>query len=61
MNDEHSTDDVLSLNPTLFDIDLDDLEVEQLERRLEMAAAVSEAGAGACSEFTCTVYGPPPP
>ena len=56
--------DVQCLNENILRIDLDDLEVEVLDQRLELALATLfgdggvEAGEAPCGQFTCTGYMP---
>lgn len=63
------TRDIESLNETILAIDLDDLEVEALDQRIELSLAVlfGETDGGAansecqtfnCHQFTCTGYWP---
>lgn len=57
--------EVTSLNLDMCGFDLDSVEIEELERRFEMALALAPPdGAGVCrcpSLQTCGVYCAPPP
>jgi hypothetical protein len=55
-------EEIVSLNQELINFDLDDISVEALERRLEMAIADVVCGVfvcnthGSCSAFGCGTY-----
>lgn len=69
-NDPTASDlaDVQSLNHAILEIDLDDLQVETLDQRIELSLAAlfgaeSTAGdlmadGGSCGQFICTGYWP---
>lgn len=52
--------DIESLNETIVNIDLDDLEVEALDERIELTLAVlfgdEGVGESTCGEFSCSGY-----
>lgn len=60
--------DIQSLNHSILEIDLDDLEVEALDQRIELSLAalfgVESVGgdlmaeSGGCGQFMCTGYWP---
>jgi hypothetical protein len=56
--------EVVPLNGDLADFDFDGVQIEELERRFEMALAVPPVTPGACrcpSLQTCGTYCSPPP
>jgi len=61
--------EILSFNDPLTDFNFDDVNIEQLERRLELAIAPLIVGVFDCTDFTgdctgfsgsCTRFGPAP-
>lgn len=58
MNENRETQEMMSLNEPLLEIDVDDLDLEELDRRLELALGTG-VGIDGCTEFTCTTYRPP--
>lgn len=69
MADPKDKQEIVSFNETLTDFNFDDVGVEELERRLELAIAPLVVGFFDCTDFTgnctgfggsCTRFGPAP-
>jgi hypothetical protein len=69
MAEQKDKREILSFNDTLTDFNFDDVNIEELERRLELAIAPLIMGAFDCTDFSgdctgfsgsCTRFGPAP-